>query len=78
VTAWGRAFEISFEAGLAVVLGVVIGHWLDGKFGTEPIFLFVFLALGFGTGVRRLFAIRWPGVGETTKPPGDADRESGQ
>jgi F0F1-type ATP synthase assembly protein I len=76
VTAWGRAFEVSFEAGLAVILGVVIGHYLDGKLGTEPIFLFVFLALGFGTGVRRLLAIRWPAAGETTKPHKKADRES--
>jgi F0F1-type ATP synthase assembly protein I len=77
VTAWGRAFEVAFEAGLAVILGVVIGHWIDGKLGTEPIFLFVFLALGFATGLKRLLAMKWPTAAGPTKPPVSTDRESG-
>ena len=78
VTAWGRAFEVAFEAGLAVILGVVIGNYLDGRFETSPLFLFVFLALGFATGIRRLLAIEWPGVHDGQKKSEDSDRKSGE
>ncbi len=63
-TAWGRAFEVAFEAALAMVLGVVVGVYLDRLFDTEPIFLFVFLALGFAVCFRRLLSIKPPA------PPG--------
>jgi F0F1-type ATP synthase assembly protein I len=78
VTAWGQAFEVAFEVGLAVILGVLIGNYLDGRFETSPLFLFVFLALGFATGVRRLLGIRWPGVRDDKNKPQDSDRKSGE
>ena len=59
-TPFGRAFEGAFEAALAVPLGVVVGYYLDRWLGTEPILLFVFLVLGFATGIRRLLSIQWP------------------
>ena len=63
-TAWGRAFEVAFEAAIAMVLGVVVGVYIDRRFDTEPVFLFVFLALGFATSLRLLLSIKPPG------PPG--------
>ncbi len=60
----GRAFEVAFEAALAMLLGVVVGVYLDGRFDTEPVFLFVFLALGFAVCFRRLLSIKPPA------PPG--------
>lgn len=59
-SSFGRAFEGAFEASLAVLLGVVVGYYLDRWLGTEPWLLFVFLVLGFATSVRRLMSIRWP------------------
>jgi F0F1-type ATP synthase assembly protein I len=67
---------VAFEAGLAVILGVLLGNWVDGRFGTSPLFLFVFLALGFATGVRRLLSIEWPGVNDPNKTGQDSDRKS--
>jgi F0F1-type ATP synthase assembly protein I len=66
-TAWGRAFEVAFEAGLAVVLGVAIGVWLDDRYDTSPLFLFVFTAIGFGASVKRLLSLQ-PPKGEEEKP----------
>ncbi len=66
-TAWGRAIEVAFEAALAMVLGVVVGVYLDRRFDTEPVFLFVFLALGFAVCFRRLLSIKPP-------DPPDPDR----
>jgi F0F1-type ATP synthase assembly protein I len=63
-TAWGRAFEVAFEAGLAVVLGVAIGVWVDERYDSSPLFLFVFTAIGFGASVKRLLSLQPPKVGE--------------
>ncbi len=77
-TPWGRAFELSLEAGLAVVLGVVIGVYLDNRFDTEPVFLFVFLVLGFVTFVRRLLSIRPPQPAAPDDEPGARDPGEGR
>ncbi len=56
----GRAFEGAFEAGLSVVVGVVLGYYCDRWLGTKPVFLFVFMILGGVAGFRRLLRIQWP------------------
>lgn len=56
-----------------VVIGVVGGRWLDGRFGTAPLFVligvFVGLAAAFYGCYRML--IRWVlGVSQTPRRPG--------
>jgi ATP synthase protein I len=55
----GRAFyqtlsasSVGLELGLAVVFGVLFGRWIDGKLGTTPWLMLVFLVLGFVAGFR--------------------------
>ena len=55
----GRAFyqtlsasSVGLELGLAVVIGVLFGRWLDGELGTTPWLMVVFLVLGFVAGFR--------------------------
>jgi F0F1-type ATP synthase assembly protein I len=36
---------------ISVVLGVVVGNWLDGRFGTHPLFLLIGLVLGLALGL---------------------------
>lgn len=60
-TSWGRAFEGALESAFAVVVGVVLGYYCDRWLGTEPVFLFVFLILGFVAGFSRLLQIQAPG-----------------
>ncbi len=38
--------------GLAVIVGLLFGLWLDGKLGTSPIMLIVFLCVGFAAGIK--------------------------
>jgi ATP synthase protein I len=40
------------ELGISVGLGALFGSWLDGKLGTEPWMLIVFLILGLIAGFR--------------------------
>ena len=50
----GRGAEVAWEFAVGLVLGAVLGYWIDGKTGTSPLFLCLFLALGLAAGVRRL------------------------
>ncbi len=46
---WQAAFRligVGWYVGICIVLGVVGGRWLDGKFNTEPILVIVGLILG--------------------------------
>jgi len=48
--AWQMVFEL--VAGMAV--GATMGWGLDWAFGTKPLFLIVFILLGFAAGVRMM------------------------
>lgn len=36
---------------VAIVLGVLLGNWLDGRAGTHPLFLLIGLILGLALGL---------------------------
>jgi ATP synthase protein I len=40
---------------LAIGLGALIGYYLDGKFGTKPWFLFIFLGFGIIAAFKNLY-----------------------
>ena len=46
------ASSVGLELGLSVVFGVLFGRWLDGKLGTAPWLMIVFLVLGLVAGFR--------------------------
>jgi ATP synthase protein I len=46
--------SVGLELGLAVVLGLLFGMWLDRRLGTEPWMMLVFLGLGLVAGFRNL------------------------
>ena len=46
------ASSAGLELGIAVGLGALFGAWLDGKLGTEPWMMLVFLILGLIAGFR--------------------------
>ncbi len=47
----GRALRMVSEFISAIVVGAALGFGLDALFGTQPIFLFVLLLMGFAAGV---------------------------
>jgi F0F1-type ATP synthase assembly protein I len=76
----GRAAEVAWEAALSIVLGALLGIWVDSKTGTSPIFLVVFLALGLTVAIRRLLRMaktQMDADAEAAKrePPRDRDSE---
>ncbi len=50
-SAFGQAFKIGVEMVAGVVVGGVIGWYLDQLMGTGPAFLIVFLLMGAAAGV---------------------------
>jgi ATP synthase protein I len=42
---------------LAIVIGILIGYYLDKFFHTPPLFFFIFLILGIIAGFRNLYVI---------------------
>ena len=43
---------VVLEMCLAVVIGLLFGRWLDGKAGTSPWLMIVFLLIGFAAGLK--------------------------
>ncbi len=42
---------------LATVIGLALGYWLDGVFGTSPWLTLIFLVLGIIAGFRNIFIL---------------------
>ena len=65
--------SLGIEMGLAIVFGILVGRWLDGKFGTTPWLLL--LCLGFGIAAAFNAILR---VSRAEKRRAQARTEGGQ
>lgn len=50
-----RFSTVGLELGLSVLVGLIIGQWLDERLGTEPWLLLLFLLLGMAAGFRSVY-----------------------
>ncbi|HEY0190348.1 MAG TPA: AtpZ/AtpI family protein [Kofleriaceae bacterium] len=48
------ASSVGLELGLAVIIGLMFGMWLDRELGTEPWMMLLFLVLGLVAGFRNV------------------------
>ena len=53
----GELGTVGLSFVLAIVIGVLIGHWIDTTFGTNPWGFFVFFFLGLAAGVLNVYRI---------------------
>lgn len=53
----GRASSIGLVLVVAVVLGYLLGSWLDRVFGTEPLLTLVFTIIGVVSGFVEMIRI---------------------
>lgn len=49
--------SLGLEMGLAVLVGWWIGQWLDGKLGTRPYLMLLFLGCGIAAAFKGLFRV---------------------
>jgi F0F1-type ATP synthase assembly protein I len=56
-----RAISLAFSIGFAlagpVILGALLGYWLDGRFGTSPTWTMILTLLGTAAGLAQLIRI---------------------
>ena len=44
--------SVGLEMGISVIIGLLFGRWLDGRIGTAPWMMILFLCFGFAAGIR--------------------------
>lgn len=71
-TAAAYAWQMVIELVMAIVIGGAMGWGLDRLFGTMPLFLIVFVMLGFASGVRLMLRTARE---MNRERPGQADRD---
>ncbi len=47
--------SVGLEMGIAVILGLLLGQWLDGRFGTTPWLMLLCTGLGMTAGMKGVF-----------------------
>ncbi len=68
------ASSVGLELGIAVIVGLLGGMWLDKHFGTTPWLMIVFLVFGLVAGFRNVLRA----VERTTRAKAEQDREDGR
>lgn len=46
--------SLGLQVAFSIFIGLFFGLWLDSKFSTAPIFLFIFLGFGIAAGFRNI------------------------
>ncbi len=46
--------SLGLQVALSIFIGLGVGVWLDKKFDTAPVLMFIFLALGIAAGFRNI------------------------
>ena len=49
--------EIGISLLVTTLLGVLVGYWADGQFGTLPIFVLIGFLVGAGTGTVMIYRL---------------------
>ncbi len=48
---------VGLEMGISLAVGLAIGYFLDGRFGTSPVLTIVFMMFGLAAGMKRLYSL---------------------
>ncbi len=52
-----RFSSVGLELGISVLVGLVVGDWLDRRLGTKPWLLLLFLGFGMAAGFRSVYRL---------------------
>lgn len=68
--------SLGFSVALAIFIGLFAGLYIDKRFGTSPIWTFIFFGLGIAAGFRNIFhAMRR--VQRAEEPEKDGPKKNG-
>lgn len=51
----GHVGIVGIELGLSILIGLLGGQWLDGKFDTAPVLMWVGFGIGLASGARSMY-----------------------
>ncbi len=70
-----RLLSLVGQVGVTVVvfilIGLVVGRWIDGRLNTSPGFTLLFIFLGMGAGLWGVYRLVMWALEEGSKQPGD-------
>ena len=49
------ASSVGIELAVSVMIGLFFGRWLDGRIGTAPWMMILFLCVGFAAGLKSIY-----------------------
>lgn len=78
-SAWVRAARLAsvgLEMGVSVLIGWAFGYWLDGKLGTKPWLMLLFLLFGVAAGFRGMISAAKKAMREGSDDRGSDDRKT--
>ena len=72
-----RFSTVGLELGLSVIIGLVVGQWLDARLGTEPWLLILFLLFGMVAGFRSVYRLArdYSAAGREEREGGDGSTD---
>lgn len=53
----GSISAVGLEMGISVAIGYFFGRWLDGKLGTQPYLMYLFLFFGLGAAFMAIYRV---------------------
>jgi F0F1-type ATP synthase assembly protein I len=68
---------MGFYIAIAIVLGIWGGHWLDGKFNTNPLWLIIGSILGVAVATLGVFNMLKPFIGSAKKAVDNSKKDNG-
>jgi F0F1-type ATP synthase assembly protein I len=66
---------MGFYIAIAVVMGIWVGHWLDGKFSTGPLWLIIGLILGIAVAVLGVYNMLKPFMEKAKKTDNNSQKD---
>lgn len=69
-----RFSAVGLELGFSVILGLLVGQWLDSKFGTSPWLMLLFLIFGLVAGFRSVYRLLRESTADHSEPPDSQER----
>ena len=78
MTGLGMALTLSVEIAVATLVPILIGHWLDSRYGKGPWFTLIGMVLGGAAAIRSAYRTLKEWSESHKNPPDSTDGESGK
>lgn len=57
IRAWSLLIQLGISMIIPIIFCLFIGRWIDGFFGTKPVFMIIFIIMGVAAGFRSVYML---------------------